>query len=87
VPAGVRFVTEPIAAFAQRLRTHGGKNVWMMGGGNIIGAFLHEDAIDEFIITIVPTFIGNGIDRAAPSCGAAVPALRAPACSQPPIRI
>ena len=38
----------------------------MMGGGDIIGSFLDEDAIDEFIITVVPTFIGEGIPLAAP---------------------
>jgi dihydrofolate reductase len=66
VPAGVRFVTESIGAFAARLRKQGGKNVWMMGGGDIIGSFLDENAIDEFIITVVPTFIGEGIPLLAP---------------------
>ena len=66
VPAGVHFVTESIAAFAERLRTQAGKNVWMMGGGEIIGSFLDEDAIDEFIITVVPTFIGEGVPLLAP---------------------
>jgi dihydrofolate reductase len=66
VPAGVQFVTESISAFAERLRTQPGKNVWMMGGGEIIGSFLDADAIDEFIITIVPTFIGEGIPLLAP---------------------
>jgi len=61
VPAGVQFVTESIRAFAQRLRKQVGKNIWMMGGGDIIGSFLDEGAIDEFIITVVPTFIGEGI--------------------------
>jgi dihydrofolate reductase len=28
-----------------------GKNIWMMGGGEIIAAFLDEGAIDEFITT------------------------------------
>src|SRR5262245_1139864 len=66
VPAGVQFVTEPIDAFAQRLRTQAGKNVWMMGGGEVIGSFLDEDAIDEFIISVVPIFIGEGIPLLAP---------------------
>jgi dihydrofolate reductase len=61
VPAGVHFVTESIGAFAERVRRQPGKNVWMMGGGEIIGSFLDEDAIDEFIISVVPTFIGEGI--------------------------
>ena len=66
VPAGVNFVTESIGAFAERLRTQAGKNIWMMGGGEIIGSFLDEAAIDEFIITVVPTFIGEGIPLLAP---------------------
>jgi len=66
VPAGVQFVREAIRAFAERLRKQAGKNIWMMGGGEIIGSFLDEDAIDEFIITIVPTFIGEGIPLMAP---------------------
>jgi dihydrofolate reductase len=66
VPAGVKFVTESIGAFAERLRTQPGKDVWMMGGGEIIGSFLDEGAIDEFIITVVPTFIGEGIPLLAP---------------------
>ena len=65
-PAGVHFVTESIGAFAERIRTEAGKNVWMMGGGDIIGSFLDEDAIDEFIITVVPIFIGEGIPLLAP---------------------
>jgi len=38
----------------------------MMGGGEIIGSFLDEAAIDEFIITVVPIFIGEGIPLLAP---------------------
>lgn len=67
LPAGVQFVTESITAFAERLRKQAGKNIWMMGGGEIIGSFLDEDAVDEFIITVVPTFIGEGIPLIAPS--------------------
>ena len=66
VPAGVHFVTEPIGVFAKRLRKQAGKNIWMMGGGEIIGSFLDEGAIDQFIITVVPTFIGEGIPLISP---------------------
>jgi dihydrofolate reductase len=66
MPAGVRFVTESICAFAERVRAQVGKNIWMMGGGEIIGSFLDEDGIDEFIITMVPTFIGEGIPLLPP---------------------
>ncbi len=66
VPPGVHFVAESIHIFAERLRREHGKNIWLMGGSEIIGAFLDEDVIDEFIITVVPTFIGEGIPLIAP---------------------
>ena len=65
VPAGVEFVTESIGDFARRLRRGAGKNVWMMGGGEIIGSFLDEGGIDEFIVTVMPIFIGDGIPLVA----------------------
>src|SRR6266566_3438266 len=34
-PAGVEFVSEPIKAFATRLRRKKGKDIWMMGGASI----------------------------------------------------
>jgi dihydrofolate reductase len=34
---GVRFVTGSISAFAEPLRKQAGKNIWMMGGSEIIG--------------------------------------------------
>ena len=66
VPAGVEFVAGGIGAFAKRLRDQKGKNIWMMGGGEIIGSFLDEGAIDEFVISVVPVFIGDGIPLIAP---------------------
>jgi len=58
---GVEFVSEPVKTFAQRLRSQPGKNIWMMGGSAIIASFLDENEIDEFIIHMIPIFIGEGI--------------------------
>ena len=66
LPAGVQFVREPIAAFAKRIRAQAGKDVWMMGGGGLIASFLDEGAIDEFVLTVIPVFIGEGIPLMAP---------------------
>jgi len=60
-PAGVEFVNEPIKAFATRLREKKGKNIWMMGGAGIIASFLDAGEIDEFMIHVIPKFIGEGI--------------------------
>jgi len=65
-PAGVEFVSEPIKAFATRLRKKKGKNIWMMGGASIIASFLDEGEIDDFMIHVIPTFIGEGIPLIAP---------------------
>lgn len=66
VPPGVEFVGEAIGPFVRRLRERKGKNIWLMGGGEIIASFLDEGAIDEFIISVVPIFIGRGIPLIAP---------------------
>ena len=63
---GVEFVTEPVKAFAQRLRATRGKHIWMMGGGGLIASFLDAAEIDEFDIHVIPVFIGEGIPLVAP---------------------
>jgi dihydrofolate reductase len=61
VVEGFEFVKEPIKKFAKRLRSQKGKDIFMMGGAGIIASFLDAGAIDEFIIHVIPTFIGEGI--------------------------
>jgi dihydrofolate reductase len=62
----VEFVSEPVKAFAQRLRATPGKHIWMMGGGGLIGSFLDAGEIDEFDIHVIPTLIGEGIPLIEP---------------------
>jgi dihydrofolate reductase len=64
--AGVKFVSEPVKGFAQRLRATPGKHIWMMGGGELIASFLDAGEIDEFDIHVIPTLIGEGIPLMAP---------------------
>jgi dihydrofolate reductase len=64
--AGVEFVNEPVSDFARRLRAAPGKNIWIMGGGGLIASFLDAGQIDEFNISVVPTFIGEGVPLIAP---------------------
>ena len=60
-PAGVEFVSEAIGPFVDRLRAQPGKDIWLMGGGDIIASFLDAHAIDEFVVSVAPVFIGEGI--------------------------
>jgi dihydrofolate reductase len=63
---GFEFVKEPIKKFTKRLRAQKGKDIWMMGGGGIIASFLDAGEIDEFAISVIPVFIGEGIPLIAP---------------------
>lgn len=61
VPRGVHFVSEDVGAYVRRLREQPGKDIWLMGGGELIASFLDARAIDEFVISVAPVFIGDGI--------------------------
>ena len=60
-PSAAEFVSEAVGPFVSRLREQPGKDIWLMGGGEIIASFLDEQAIDEFVVSVVPVFIGEGI--------------------------
>ncbi|HKC46253.1 MAG TPA: dihydrofolate reductase family protein [Gemmatimonadales bacterium] len=60
-PSGVEFVSEAIGPFMSRLREEPGKDIWLMGGGDLIASFLDAQAIDEFVVSMAPVFIGDGI--------------------------
>jgi len=63
---GMEFVPEPVKEFAQRLRASPGKDIWMMGGGELIASFLDAGELDEFDIHVIPVLIGEGIPLIAP---------------------
>jgi dihydrofolate reductase len=43
------------------LRARAGKDIWLVGGAELVRDFLAEDLIDEFIISIHPIVLGAGI--------------------------
>ncbi len=57
----VKFVNDDIKNFENKLKNKVGNNIWVAGGGELLNSFIQEDLVDEFIITIAPTIIGNGI--------------------------
>lgn len=63
---GFEWVKKPIRTFTRGLRAQPGRNIWMMGGGEIIAAFLDEGEIDEFSIHLIPIYIGEGIPLMKP---------------------
>jgi len=57
----VEFISDNIAAFIKNLKTQDGKDIWLIGGGKLIDEFVKHDLIDKYIITIIPTILGEGI--------------------------
>jgi dihydrofolate reductase len=60
-PKGVVFTSDSPTRVIQGLREQPGKDIWLMGGGEIIASFLDEDLVDEIFIGVIPCFIGDGI--------------------------
>lgn len=44
-----------------KLKSQDGKNIWIVGGGELLHCFIQEKLVDEITITVAPTLIGNGI--------------------------
>ncbi|MFT8349756.1 dihydrofolate reductase family protein [Clostridium saccharoperbutylacetonicum] len=57
----VEFITEDITGFIKNLKKQQGKDIWLVGGGKLIDQFIKQDLIDKYIITIIPTILGNGV--------------------------
>lgn len=57
----VQFINENVRNFINKLKNQAGKNIWLVGGGELASSFFQESLIDEFIITIAPTILGSGI--------------------------
>jgi dihydrofolate reductase len=64
---GLHFVKQSPAALVRRIRAKPGKNIWLMGGGEIARAFLKADLVDELYLGVVPVLIGEGIPLFPPS--------------------
>jgi dihydrofolate reductase len=49
-----------VADLVAELEAAGLERVWVIGGGNVLGQFLAADRLDELVVTIAPTFLGQG---------------------------
>jgi dihydrofolate reductase len=57
----VEFISGDIAEFIENLKKLQGKDIWLVGDGILIDQFIKKDLIDKYIITIIPTILGDGI--------------------------
>lgn len=59
--ADVRFVTDAVAqVHAAMVEAADGKDVWVVGGGDLAGQFADAGLLDEVIVSIAPVTLGAG---------------------------
>lgn len=59
---GTFVVNEINKDFVNDLKSECDKNIWLVGGGEIISEFLKIDAVDEIILTFMPIILSKGIE-------------------------
>lgn len=57
----LKFHSGPLRNLVSELKTRRGKNIFCDGGSEIINQLLSESLIDEFIISVIPAILGDGI--------------------------
>ncbi len=57
----VEFVSGDIVSFVSELKTEQGKDIWLIGGGQINALVLNHQLIDEMQIFVMPIVLGAGI--------------------------
>lgn len=59
--ADVRLVNGAVGEFLPEIREAAGeKNIWVLGGGELLGQFLDLDALDTLALTVAPAALSEG---------------------------
>ena len=59
--ADVRFVQGDVAPYhAEMVKAADGKNVWLVGGGDLVGQFHDHGLLDEIILSVAPVMLASG---------------------------
>ena len=58
---GVTFVKGGIKEFIDNLDEKTHKNIWLVGGPNLLAQFMNEGQVDELIIFVMPVLLRAGI--------------------------
>jgi len=58
---GAEYVNRPPADLICELKAKPGKDIWLMGGGELAHEFLKEDLVDRMDLGLMPVLLGDGI--------------------------
>ncbi|MCG1024040.1 dihydrofolate reductase family protein [Sutcliffiella horikoshii] len=57
----VTFVQGEVSELIHQLQQQPGKDIWIVGGGELLHHYIKENLVDGYIITIAPIILGSGI--------------------------
>lgn len=57
----IKMISEDIINKIIELREKVGKDIWLVGGGELISLLINNNLVDEMIITHIPVLLGSGI--------------------------
>ncbi len=57
----VTFISEDIPGFVKQLKEQPGKDIWLVGGGQINSILVEHDLIDQIILSVIPVKLEEGI--------------------------
>lgn len=57
----LKFYTDDLKSLVNKLKSEKGKNIFCDGGAEIANELLKFDLIDEFIISVIPILVADGI--------------------------
>jgi len=64
--ADIRFTAADVSAVHDEMQKEilaqppSGKNIWVVGGGELVGRFLDRNLLDEIIVTFAPVLLASG---------------------------
>jgi dihydrofolate reductase len=59
--ADIRFVEGDVAPVHEAMtRVAGDKNIWLVGGGDLVGQFADQGLLDEILASLAPVTLGRG---------------------------
>lgn len=57
----ITFYNGDLKNLIQQLKVQGGKDIYCDGGGTIVQLLMKDNLIDEYIISVIPVILGDGI--------------------------
>lgn len=58
---GVTFYNGSLKELIKNLKSKNGKDIYCDGGGQIVKLLMEENLIDEYIVSVIPIILGDGV--------------------------